>query len=141
MYASLDGVGRPNAFPSPTGRHWNHPKRKAQELDDASLFELAKQLDLQELYGGDLNNGAVADFTVDLNYLDAAAKDFHSSINNVMPSLEVVPPRKSLSNDVMPLLEVVPPRKSRSRPLQPGAPTFEPQETTYRAKSTFVSEM
>jgi len=98
-------------------------------------------LDLQELNGGDLNNGAVADFTVDLNGLDAAAKDFHSSINDVMPSLEVVPPRKSPSNDVMPSLEVVPPRKSPSRPLRPGAPTFEPQETIYRAKSTFVSEM
>ncbi|KAH0730259.1 hypothetical protein KY289_001447 [Solanum tuberosum] len=183
MYASPDGVRRPNASPSPTDRHWNRPKRKAQELDDiccgidildtividdndfvdedsnsASLFELAKQLDLQELNGGDLNNGAVADFTVDLNGLDAAAKDFHSSINDVMPSLEVVPPikspsndvipslevappRKSPSNDVMPSLEVVPPKKSPSRPLRLGAPTFEPQETIYRAKSTFVSEM
>uniref|UniRef100_M1E0D8 Aminotransferase-like plant mobile domain-containing protein n=1 Tax=Solanum tuberosum TaxID=4113 RepID=M1E0D8_SOLTU len=107
LYVLPDGVGRPNASPSPTDRHWNRPKRKAQELDDvccgidildiividdndfvdedsnsASLFELAKQLDLQELYGGDLNNGAVADFTVDLNDLDAAAKDFHSSIND-----------------------------------------------------------
>ncbi|KAG5599829.1 hypothetical protein H5410_031199 [Solanum commersonii] len=90
-------------------------------------------LDLQELYGGDLNNGVVANFTVDLNGLDAAAKDFHPSINNVMPSLGVVPPRKSPSNDVMPSLEVVPPRKSPSRPLRPGAPTFEPQETIYRA--------
>ncbi|KAH0693355.1 hypothetical protein KY285_020452 [Solanum tuberosum] len=166
LYALPDGVGRPNASPSPTDRHWNRPKRKAQELDDiccgidildtividdndlvdedsnsASLFELAKQLDLQELNGGDLNNGAVTDFTVDLNGLDAAAKDFHSSINDVMPSLEVVPPRKSPSNDVMPSLEVVPPRKSPSRPLRPGAPTLEPQETIYRAKSTFVSEM
>ncbi|KAG5599197.1 hypothetical protein H5410_030567 [Solanum commersonii] len=166
MYASSDGVGRPNASPSPTDRHWNRPKRKAQELDDvccgidildtivindndffdedsnsASLFELAKQLDLQELYDGDLNNGVVADFTVDLNGLDAAAKDFHSSINNVMLSLEVVPPRKPLSNDVMPSLEVVPPRKSPNRPLRPGATTFESQETIYRAKSTFVSEM
>ncbi|KAK4737480.1 hypothetical protein R3W88_001177 [Solanum pinnatisectum] len=144
MYASSDGVGRPNASPSPTDHHWNRPKRKAQELDDvccgidildtividdndfvdedsnsASLFELAKQLDLQELYGGDLNNGAIADFTVDLNGLDAAAKDFHSSINDVMPSLGVVPPRKSPSNDVMPSLEVVPLRKSPSRPLRP----------------------
>ncbi|KAH0643619.1 hypothetical protein KY290_035093 [Solanum tuberosum] len=139
MYASSDGVGQPNASPSPMDRHWNRPKRNAQELDDvccgidildtividdndfvdedlnsASLFELAKQLDLQELYGGDLNNGAVADFTVDLNGLDASAKDFHSSINNVMPSLEVVPLRKSPSNDVMPSFEVVPPRKSPS---------------------------
>ncbi|KAH0698967.1 hypothetical protein KY284_013182 [Solanum tuberosum] len=112
MYASSDGVGRPNASPSPTDRHWNRPKRKAQELDD---------LDLQELYGGDLNNGTVADFTVDLNGLDAAAKDFHSSINNVMPSLEVVPPRKLPSNDVMPSLEVVLPRKSPSRPLRSGS--------------------
>ncbi|KAH0671485.1 hypothetical protein KY285_025029 [Solanum tuberosum] len=166
MYASPDGVGRPNASPSPTDRHWNCPKRKAQELDNvccnidildtifiddndfvdedsnsASLFEWVKQLDLQELYGGNLNNGAVADFTVDLHCLDAAAKDFHSSINNVMPSLEVFPPRKSPSNDVIPSLEVVPPRKSPSRPLRPGAPTFEPQETIYRAKSTIVSEM
>ncbi|KAG5570344.1 hypothetical protein H5410_060110 [Solanum commersonii] len=47
------------------------------------------------------NNGA-ADFTRDLNGLDAAAKDFHSSINDVMPSSEVVPPRKSPSNDVIP---------------------------------------
>ncbi|KAH0650278.1 hypothetical protein KY284_030190 [Solanum tuberosum] len=166
MYASSDGVGRPNASPSPTDRHWNSPKRKAQELEDvccgidildtividdndfvdedlnsALLFELAKQLDLQELYGGNLNNGAVADFTIDLNGLDAAAKDFHSSINNVMPSLEVVPPRKTPSNDVMPSLEVVPPRKAPSRPLRPGAPTFEPQETIYRAKSTFVLQM
>ncbi|KAH0644118.1 hypothetical protein KY290_035094 [Solanum tuberosum] len=142
MYASSDGVGQPNASPSPMDRHWNRPKRNAQELDDvccgidildtividdndfvdedlnsASLFELAKQLDLQELYGGDLNNGAVADFTVDLNGLDASAKDFHSSINNVMPSLEVVPLRKSPSNDVMPSFEVVPPRKSPSRSL------------------------
>ncbi|KAG5615154.1 hypothetical protein H5410_014978 [Solanum commersonii] len=156
MYALPDGFGRPNASHSPTDRHWNHPKRKAQELDDVccgidildtivindndfvdkdlnstSLFELAKQLDLQELYGGDLNNGAVADFTVDLNDLDAAAKDFHSSINDDQPSLEVVPPRKSPSNDVMPSLEVVPPIKSPSRPLRPGAPTFEPQETIY----------
>ncbi|KAH0688041.1 hypothetical protein KY284_018594 [Solanum tuberosum] len=146
LYALPDGVGRPNASPSPTDRHWNRPKRKAQELDDvccgidildtividdndfvdedsnsASLFELAKQLDLQELYGGDLNNGAVADFTVDLNDLDAAAKDFHSSINDDQPSLEVVPPRKSPSNDVMPSLEVVPPRKSPSRPLRHGS--------------------
>ncbi|KAK4731790.1 hypothetical protein R3W88_024778 [Solanum pinnatisectum] len=112
-----------------------------EDSNSASLFELVKQLDLQKLYGGDLNNGAVADFTVDLNGLDVAAKGFHSSINNVMPSLEVVPPRKSPSNDVMPSLEVVPPRKSPSRPLRPGAPTFEPQETIYRAKSTFVSEM
>ncbi|KAH0776103.1 hypothetical protein KY290_007514 [Solanum tuberosum] len=112
-----------------------------EDSNSASLFELAKQLDLQELNGGDLNNGAVADFTVDLNGLDAAAKDFHSSINDVMPSLEVVPPRKSPSNDVIPSLEVAPPRKSPSRPLRPGAPTFEPQETIYRAKSTFVSEM
>ncbi|KAH0727911.1 hypothetical protein KY290_003617 [Solanum tuberosum] len=183
MYASPDGVRRLSASPSPTDRHWNRPKIKAQELDDiccgidildtividdndfvdedsnsSSLFELAKQLDLQELNGGDLNNGAVADFTIDLNGLDAAAKGFHSSINDVMPSLEVVPPskspsndvipslevappRKSPSNDVMPSLEVVPPRKSPSRPLRPGAPTFEPQETIYRAKSTFVSEM
>ncbi|KAH0643747.1 hypothetical protein KY285_032823 [Solanum tuberosum] len=183
MYASPDGVRRPNASPSPTDSHWNCPKRKAQELDDiccgidildtivtddndfvdedsnsSSLFELEKQLDLQELNGGDLNNGAVADFTVDLNGLDAAAKDFHSSINDVMPSLEVVPPRKSPSNDVIPSLEVAPPRKSPSndvmpslevvlprkspsRPLRPGALTFEPQETIYRAKSTFVSEM
>ncbi|KAH0636783.1 hypothetical protein KY289_036698 [Solanum tuberosum] len=80
---------------------------------------LHRMLDLQELYGGDLNNGAVADFIVDLNGLDAAAKDSHSSINNAMPSLEVVPPRKSPSNDVMPSLEVVPPRKSPSRPLRP----------------------
>ncbi|KAH0722656.1 hypothetical protein KY290_005312 [Solanum tuberosum] len=166
LYALPDGVGRPNASPSPMDRHWNRPKRKAQGLDDvccgidildtividdndfvdedsnsASLFELAKQLDLRELYGGDLNNGAVADFTVDLNDLDAAAKDFHSSINDDQPSLEVVPPRKSPSNDVMPSLEVVPPRKSPCRPLRPGAPTLEPQETIYRAKSTFVSEM
>ncbi|KAG5614080.1 hypothetical protein H5410_013904 [Solanum commersonii] len=166
LYTSSDGVRRPNASPSPTDRHWNRPKRKAQELDDiccgidildtividdndfvdedsnsASLFELAKQLDLQELNGGDLNNGVVADFTIDLNGLDTAAKDFHSSINDVTPSLEVVPPRKSPSNDVIPSLEVAPPRKSPSRPLRPGAPTFEPQETIYRAKSTFVSEM
>ncbi|KAH0672490.1 hypothetical protein KY284_023577 [Solanum tuberosum] len=162
LYALPDGVGRPNASPSPTDRHWNRPKRKAEELDDvccgidnldtiaiddnnfvdedsnsASLFELAKQLDLQELYGGDHNNGAVADFTVDLNELDAAAKDFYSSINDDQPSLEVVPPRKSPSNDVMPSLEVVPPRKSPSRPLRPGVPTLEPQETIYRTKSTF----
>ncbi|KAG5577589.1 hypothetical protein H5410_057723 [Solanum commersonii] len=166
FYALPDGVGRPNASPSPTDRHWNRPKRKAQELDDvcwgidilvtividdndfvdedsnsASLGELAKQLDLQELYGGDLKNGVVADFTVDLNDLDAAAKDFHSSINDDQPSLEVVLPRKSPSNDVMPSLEEVPPRKSPSRPLRPGAPTLEPQETIYRAKSTFFSEM
>ncbi|KAH0691939.1 hypothetical protein KY289_019297 [Solanum tuberosum] len=146
LYALPDGVGRPNASPSPTDRHWNPPKRKAQELDDiccgidildtividdndfvdedsnsASLFELAKQLDLQELYCGDLNNGAVADFTVDLNDLDAAAKDFHSPINDDQPSLEVVPPRKSPSNDMMPSLEVVLPRKSPSRPLRPGS--------------------
>uniref|UniRef100_M1DX49 Uncharacterized protein n=1 Tax=Solanum tuberosum TaxID=4113 RepID=M1DX49_SOLTU len=81
-----------------------------EDSNSASLFELAKQLDLQELYGGDLNNDAVADFTVDLNDLDAAAEDFHSSINDDQPSLEVVPPRKSPSNDVMPSLEVVPPR-------------------------------
>ncbi|KAH0698670.1 hypothetical protein KY284_012885 [Solanum tuberosum] len=167
MYASPDGVRRPNASPSPTDRHWNRPKRKAQELDDICcgidildtiVIDDNDFLDLQELNGGDLNNGAVADFTVDLNGLDAAAKDFHSSINDVMPSLEVVPPRKSPSNDVipslevapprkspsndvMPSLEVVPPRKSPSRPLRPGAPTFEPQETIYRAKSTFVSDM
>ncbi|KAH0754064.1 hypothetical protein KY290_024334 [Solanum tuberosum] len=127
MYDSPDGVKRPNASPSPMDRHWNRLKRKAQELDDiccginildtividdndfvdedsnsASLFELAKQLDLQELNGGDLNNGAVADFTVDLNDLDMTAKDFHSTINDVMPSLEVVPPRNSSSNDVIP---------------------------------------
>ncbi|KAG5622431.1 hypothetical protein H5410_007649 [Solanum commersonii] len=88
-----------------------------EDSNSASLFELAKQLDLQELNGGDLNNGPVADFTVDLNGLDTAAKDFHSSIN-VMPSLEVVPPRKSSCNDVIPSLEVAPPRKSRSRPLR-----------------------
>uniref|UniRef100_M1DUB2 Uncharacterized protein n=1 Tax=Solanum tuberosum TaxID=4113 RepID=M1DUB2_SOLTU len=41
----------------------------------------------------------------------------------------------------MPSLEGVLPRKSPSRPLRPGAPTLEPQETIYRAKSTFVSEM
>ncbi|KAG5599195.1 hypothetical protein H5410_030565 [Solanum commersonii] len=139
------------------------------DLNSATLFELAKQvrpphflffiffkvlnliiflfllfffqLDLQELYGGDLNISAVADFTVALNGLDVAAKNFHSSINNVMPSLEAVQPRKSPSNDVMPSLEVAPPRKSPSRPLRPGAPTFEPQETIYRAKSTFVYEM
>ncbi|KAH0709112.1 hypothetical protein KY284_010539 [Solanum tuberosum] len=163
MYALPDGVGRPNASPSPTDCHWNRPKKKAQQLDDvccgidiidtividdndfvdedsnsASLFELAKQLDLQELYGGDLNNGAVADFTVDLNDLDAAAKDFHSSINDDQPLLEVVPPRKSPSNDVMPSLEVVPPRKSPSRPLRPGAPTFEPQETIYSSSDGFI---
>uniref|UniRef100_M1DS10 Uncharacterized protein n=1 Tax=Solanum tuberosum TaxID=4113 RepID=M1DS10_SOLTU len=95
---------------------------------------------------------------VDLNDLDAAAKDFHSSNNDDQPSLEVVPPRKSPSNDMMSSSEVVPPRKSPSndmmsssevvpprkspsRPLQPGAPTFEPQEIIYRAKSTFVSDM
>ncbi|KAH0698813.1 hypothetical protein KY284_013028 [Solanum tuberosum] len=100
LYALPDGVGRPNASLSPTDRHWNRPKRKAQELDDVCC---------------------VADFTVDLNDLDAAAKDFHSSINDDQPSLEVVPPRKSPSNDVMPSLEVVPPRKSPSRPLRPGS--------------------
>ncbi|KAH0651597.1 hypothetical protein KY290_032938 [Solanum tuberosum] len=89
-----------------------------EDSNSTLLFELAKQLDLEELYGGDLNNGAVADFTVDLNDLDAAAKDFHSSIIDDQPSLEVVPPRKSPSNDVMPSLEVVPPRKSPSRPLR-----------------------
>ncbi|KAH0764942.1 hypothetical protein KY285_000813 [Solanum tuberosum] len=105
---------------------------------DITVYNISKN---QELYGGDLNNGAVADFTVDLNDLDAAAKDFHSSNNDDQPSLEVVPPRKSPSNDMMSSLEVVPPRKSPSRPLQPSAPTFEPQETIYRAKSTFVYDM
>ncbi|KAH0665733.1 hypothetical protein KY285_026939 [Solanum tuberosum] len=160
MYASPDGVRRPNASPSPTDHTIviDDNDFVDEDSNSASLFELAKQLDLQELNGGDLNNGAVADFTVDLNGLDAAAKDFHSSINDVMPSLEVVPPRKSPSNDVIPSLEVAPPRKSSSndvmpslevvlprkspsRPLRPGAPTFEPLETIYRAKSTFVSEM
>ncbi|KAH0672619.1 hypothetical protein KY284_023706 [Solanum tuberosum] len=147
LYALPDGVGRPNASPSPTDHHWNHTividdnDFVDEDSNSASLFELAKQLDLQELYGGDLNNGAVADFTVDLNNLDVAAKDFHSSINDDQPSLEVVPPRKSPSIDVMPSLEVVLPRESSSRPLRPGAPTLEPQETIYRAKSTFVSEM
>ncbi|KAH0764534.1 hypothetical protein KY285_000405 [Solanum tuberosum] len=177
MYASPDGVRRPNASPSPTDHTIviDDNDFVDEDLNSASLFELAKQLDLQELNGGDLNNSAVADFTVDLNGLDVAAKDLHSSINDVMPSLEVVPPRKSPSNDVMPSLEVVPPRKSPSndvipslevapprkspsndvmpslevvpprkspsRLLRPGAPTFEPQETIYRAKSTFVSKM
>ncbi|KAH0672493.1 hypothetical protein KY284_023580 [Solanum tuberosum] len=72
MYASPNGVGRPNASSSPT-------------------------LDLIKLYGDNLGNGIFADFTVDLNDLDVAAKYFHSSINDVMHSLEVVPPRKSPS--------------------------------------------
>ena len=41
----------------------------------------------------------------------------------------------------MPSLKVVPPRKSPSRPLRPCATTFEPQETIYRAKSSFVFKM
>ena len=86
-------------------------------------------MELQELYGGDLNNGAVANFTVDLSDLDAVAKDFHSSINDDPPSLEVVPPRNSPSNYVMPSLEVYPPRKSPSSTLRPGAPSFELQVT------------
>ena len=45
------------------------------------------------LYGDDFNNGSVTDFTVDLNDLDAVSKGFNSSINNVMPSSEVVQPR------------------------------------------------
>ncbi|KAG5580676.1 hypothetical protein H5410_051303 [Solanum commersonii] len=139
MYASPDGVGQPNASSNTIIIDDNN--FVDEDPNSASLSELAKQLDLQELYGGDLNNGAIADFTVDFNDLDAAAKDFHSSINDYQPSLEVVSPRKSPSSDMMPSLEVVPPRKSPSRPLRPGGPTFEPQETIYRVKSTFVSEM
>ncbi|KAK4718325.1 hypothetical protein R3W88_016663 [Solanum pinnatisectum] len=176
-------VGRPNASSSPTDHHWNRPKRKAQELDaaccgidildtividdndfvdedpnSASLFELAKQLDLQELYGDDLDNGMDADFTVDLNALDAAAKGFHSSINDAVPSLEVVPPRNkpSTSSDdkkfsqpngttatkvVVNQITHTKSLKPSSWPLRPGAPTFEPQETIFRVKSTFISEM
>lgn len=85
-------------------------------------------MDLQELYGDDFKNGAVIGFTIDINDLEAATKDFHSSINNVIPSSKVVPPRKSPSSDMMPS-------------LRHGAPTFEPQETIYRDKSAFVSEM
>ncbi|KAH0747182.1 hypothetical protein KY290_009457 [Solanum tuberosum] len=68
-----------------------------EDPNSASLSELAKQFDLQELYGDNLDNNVVADFTVDLNHLDVGAKGFYSSINDVMPSLELVPPRKSPS--------------------------------------------
>lgn len=61
-------------------------------------------MDLQEIYGDDLNNGAVTNSTLDLNDLDGAAKDIHFSIHNVMPSSEVVPPRKLPSSDMMPSL-------------------------------------
>ncbi|KAH0707678.1 hypothetical protein KY285_010480 [Solanum tuberosum] len=64
-----------------------------------------------------------------------------SGTNELHVSSDNVPPTKSPSNDGMPSLEGVLPRKSPSRPLRPGAPTLEPQETIYRAKSTFVSEM
>ena len=83
---------------------------------------------IQELHCDDLNNSAVKDFTVDLNDLDAAAKDSHSSINDVIPSSEVVPPRKSPSSDMMPSLLC-------------GDPTFDPQETINLSKSYVVSEM
>ena len=85
-------------------------------------------MNLQELYGDDLNNGAVTYFIVDLYDLDEAVEDFHSSINNVMPSSEVIPPRISASSDMM-------------SSLRRGAPTYEPQEIIYRAKSSFISEM
>ncbi|KAG5605345.1 hypothetical protein H5410_026837 [Solanum commersonii] len=68
-----------------------------EDPNSSSLSELEKQLDLIKLYGDDLGNGIFADFTIDLNDLDVAAKYFHSSINDVMPSLEIVPPGKSPS--------------------------------------------
>ncbi|KAH0748622.1 hypothetical protein KY290_027854 [Solanum tuberosum] len=68
-----------------------------EDPNSASLSELAKQLDLQELYSYNLRNDVAEYFTIDLNDLDVASKGFHSSLNDVMPLLEVVPPRKSLS--------------------------------------------
>ncbi|KAK4706758.1 hypothetical protein R3W88_033667 [Solanum pinnatisectum] len=118
----------------------DNDKTKAQELDDICCgidildtividdndfvdedlkSESCELLDLQELHGDDLNNGAVADFTIDLNDLDATAKDFHSSINDIMHT-------KSFKPSLW--------------PLRPGAPTFEPRNHL-RVKSTFVYEM
>ncbi|KAH0660944.1 hypothetical protein KY285_026835 [Solanum tuberosum] len=61
-----------------------------EDPNSASLSKLAKQ----ELYSYDLRNDVAEYFTIDLN---VASKGFHSSLNDVMPLLEVVPPRKSLS--------------------------------------------
>ncbi|KAG5600338.1 hypothetical protein H5410_031708 [Solanum commersonii] len=95
MYASSNGVGRTNAFSSPMDNRIVIDDNDFVDEDpnSASLSELAKQ----ELYNYNLRNDVAKDFTIDLNNLDVASKGFHSSLNDVMPLLEVVPPRKSLS--------------------------------------------
>ncbi|KAK4718316.1 hypothetical protein R3W88_016654 [Solanum pinnatisectum] len=111
MYASPNDVGLTNAFSSPMEKLddvccgikildtivIDNNYFVDEDPNSASLSELAKQLDLQELYSYDLRNDLVEDFTIDLNDLDAASKGFHSSLNDLIYLLEVVPPRKSPS--------------------------------------------
>ncbi|KAK4706954.1 hypothetical protein R3W88_033491 [Solanum pinnatisectum] len=48
----------------------------------------------------DLGNDVIVDFTVGLNDLDTAVKGFHSSLNDVISSLEIVQPRNSPSTSL-----------------------------------------
>uniref|UniRef100_M1DHF2 Uncharacterized protein n=1 Tax=Solanum tuberosum TaxID=4113 RepID=M1DHF2_SOLTU len=110
MYASPNGVGRPNASSSPTVNTIVIEDNDFVDEDpnSSSLSELEKQLDLIKLYGDNLGNGIFADVIVDLNDLDITrTKSF----------------------------------KPSSWPLRLDAPTFDPQETIFCVKSTFVYEM
>ncbi|KAK4724032.1 hypothetical protein R3W88_026811 [Solanum pinnatisectum] len=115
-------------------------------------------LDLLELYNNGLGNDVIVDFTTGLNGLVVAATGFHSSLNDVILSLEVAPPRKSPSNSSddkklsqpngINVTEVVMNQITCTKSFRPfslqlrlGAPTFQPQETIICVKSTFVSEM
>ncbi|KAK4724350.1 hypothetical protein R3W88_027129 [Solanum pinnatisectum] len=115
-------------------------------------------LDLQKLYNDGLGNDVIVDFTTGLNDLFVAAIGFHSSLNDVILSLEVVPPRKSPSSSLddkklsqpngINVTEVVMNQITCTKSFRPfswqlqlGAPTFQPQETIICVKSTFVSEI
>ncbi|KAG5622430.1 hypothetical protein H5410_007648 [Solanum commersonii] len=63
-------------------------------IELASLFELAKQLDLQELNGGDLNNGGFL-ISDERDAFIGSSSTKKVILYGVIPSLEVAPPRKS----------------------------------------------